>query len=255
MNEFFCTIFVPILTGILLFMIPGRIRIVKEFISLLAVVAALYYSIVLYGQGDRIIDLANTFNVSLSVSDIAFLTDTGNIHLHVDSLSRLIVLFIGISGFLILVYSVFYNKDKIRGFYSYYLITLGASFGAALSDNFILFIIFWGMLGITLYKLIPGVDEASSASAKKALIIIGASDGIMILGIAILWKITGTLSMAEIKLPTQGALYIFTFLTLITGSFTKAGAFPFHSWVPDYTQCSPASVSAFAVRITGVWSS
>ena len=58
-----------------------------------------------------------------------------------------------------------------------------------LSDNLLLFLTFWGILGITLYKLIPGNNEESSATAKKTLILIGASDSIMIIGIAIIWKI------------------------------------------------------------------
>ncbi len=245
MNELFYTIIIPILAGVLLFLVPGKIRFVKEFLSLLVVLAAVYYSIVLYGGGERLVSLDEAFNFRASVSGINLLPDTKDIYLQIDSLSRLIVLFLGVFSFLILIFCFVYNRKRIKGFYSYYLITLGASFGAVLSDNLLVFIVFWGLLGITLYKLIPGVNEASSAAAKKTLIIIGASDGIMILGIVILWKITGTLSMTEITLPTQGALVVFAFLTLITGSFTKAGAFPFHTWIPDYTQCSPASSSAF----------
>ena len=32
---------------------------------------------------------------------------------------------------------------------------------------------------------------------------------------------------------------------MLTGSFTKAGAFPFHTWVPDYAKYAPASSSAY----------
>jgi formate hydrogenlyase subunit 3/multisubunit Na+/H+ antiporter MnhD subunit len=35
------------------------------------------------------------------------------------------------------------------------------------------------------------------------------------------------------------------FLALLTGSFTKAGAFPFHTWVPDYAKYAPAASSAY----------
>jgi multicomponent Na+:H+ antiporter subunit A len=109
----------------------------------------------------------------------------------------------------------------------------------------LLFLFFWGILGITLYKLIPGTDEESSATAKKTLILIGASDSIMIIGIAIVWKISGSLSMGGISIPTTNALSVVAFLALLTGSFTKAGAFPFHTWVPDYTKYAPASSSAY----------
>ena len=67
----------------------------------------------------------------------------------------------------------------------------------------------------------------------------------MIIGIAILWKITGSLSMGGISVPTTNALSVVAFLALLTGSFTKAGAFPFHTWVPDYAKSAPASSSAY----------
>jgi formate hydrogenlyase subunit 3/multisubunit Na+/H+ antiporter MnhD subunit len=245
MNGVLYTIVIPMLAGILLFFIPGRIRFVKELISILAVMAALYSSIVLFGTGDKLISVDDALRTGYQAHHNCLLADHGSICFQVDGLSRLIVLFLGIFGLLILVYCLTYNKGRIKGFYSWYLITLGASYGAVLSDNLLLFIIFWGVLGITLYKLIPGTDEASSAAAKKTLIIIGASDGIMILGIAIIWKICGTLSMADVSLPTSGALTAAAFLALLTGSFTKAGAFPFHSWIPDYAQYSPASSAAF----------
>jgi formate hydrogenlyase subunit 3/multisubunit Na+/H+ antiporter MnhD subunit len=122
---------------------------------------------------------------------------------------------------------------------------LGLSSGTALADNMLLLLIFWGALGLTLYKLIKGHDEESSATAKKTLVIVGASDGIMILGIIILWKLTKTLNMSEISLLTDNPLVITAFFALLIGSFTKAGAFPFHSWIPDYAKDAPASSSAY----------
>jgi multicomponent Na+:H+ antiporter subunit A len=107
-----------------------------------------------------------------------------------------------------------------------------------------MFLTFWGVLGITLYKLIPGRDEESSSTAKKTLILIGASDSVMIIGIVILWKLTGSLSMNGISLEQNDLITLIAFLALLVGSFTKAGAFPFHTWVPDYAQNAPASSSA-----------
>jgi formate hydrogenlyase subunit 3/multisubunit Na+/H+ antiporter MnhD subunit len=51
--------------------------------------------------------------------------------------------------------------------------------------------------------------------------------------------------MGGISVPTTNALSIVAFLALLTGSFTKAGAFPFHTWVPDYAKSAPASSSAY----------
>jgi multicomponent Na+:H+ antiporter subunit A len=154
-------------------------------------------------------------------------------------------LFVSIFAILILLYSLVYiKKGRAKYYYPYFLITTGCSYGVVLADNLLLFIFFWGILGITLYKLIPANNEESSATAKKTLILIGASDSIMLIGIAIIWRLTGSLNISNASLTTDNALTITAFLALLVGSFTKAGAFPFHSWVPDYAKSAPATSSA-----------
>jgi formate hydrogenlyase subunit 3/multisubunit Na+/H+ antiporter MnhD subunit len=80
---------------------------------------------------------------------------------------------------------------------------------------------------------------------KKTLILIGASDSIMIIGIAIIWRITGTLNISSLSIPTVNTIQVIAFLALLIGSFTKAGAFPFHTWVPDYAKNASASSTAY----------
>jgi formate hydrogenlyase subunit 3/multisubunit Na+/H+ antiporter MnhD subunit len=166
---------------------------------------------------------------------------------NIDNLGKFITLAVCFFGMLILVYSLAYlDKDRSpRNYYPWFLITIGLSAGAVLTDNLLLFIVFWGILGLTLYKLIKADDDLSSSAAKKTLILVGSSDGIMILGIAILWKAFGTFSISELEnVPTGFPVLFFAFLCLVTGSFTKAGAFPFHTWIPDYAERAPASSSA-----------
>jgi formate hydrogenlyase subunit 3/multisubunit Na+/H+ antiporter MnhD subunit len=244
MNEVLYMIIIPILAGLLLLLLSDRIRLVGEIISVITILVTGYCSIVVYKAEEAFITLGGKANDSSAIgADLP--GDIGSfICLHIDNLSKLISLFIALFGLLVLCYSLYYNKQRNRSFFPYFLITLGASYGAVFSDNLLMFITCWGVLGITLYKMLPGISENSSAAAKKTLILIGASDGIMLLGIAIIWRITGTLGMSDIELHTDCGLTIFAFLTFIIGSFTKAGAFPFHAWVPDYTQYAPASSSA-----------
>jgi formate hydrogenlyase subunit 3/multisubunit Na+/H+ antiporter MnhD subunit len=248
MKELISIITLPVLSGLLLFLVPEKFRTFKGLVALLTSIITGYQTVVIFSSGDQILYMNEIFAGSgLSVFGIDLLNDAGRyLSFNCDNLSKLIVLFISLFTVLILLYSLVYIKaGKVGNFYPWFLITLGCSYGAVLSDNLLLFLVFWGVLGMSLYKLIPGYDEESSAAAKKTLILIGASDSIMILGIAILWKITGSLSMGGISVPTTNALSIVAFLALLTGSFTKAGAFPFHTWVPDYAKSAPASSSAY----------
>ncbi|MCU0379172.1 MAG: hypothetical protein MUC78_13035 [Bacteroidales bacterium] len=240
-------IIIPLAAGVLFFAIPERFHSVKGILTLATALVTGYLGIALYSAdpqmtaqgeilGRRCMAL---FNADILQNSEGFLTFT------LDGLSKMIILFISILALLILVYTLIYNKNaRVSNYYPWFLITLGSSYGAVLSDNLILFVIFWGILGITLYKLIPGKDEKSSAAAKKTMILIGASDTIMLVGVAIVWKLTDTLSINNISLETNNILTVTAFLALLVGSFTKAGAFPFHSWVPDYSETAPASSAA-----------
>ena len=249
MDVLYYIILLPIIAGIILFVIPERAKAIKASFNLIISAIVLYLAYQLYLFDEQ------TLSLTLQAEDAGSATIIGQslqdvskyLTVNIDFLSKLIVLFSAIFGFLISIYSLLYvtRKKGIFNFYSFFLITLGCTMGAILADNLIIFIFFWGVLGFTLYKLIKGYDEGSSAAAKKTLIIIGSSDGIMILGIAIIWQITGTLNMSELNIATSSPLAITAFITLLIGSFTKAGAFPFHTWIPDYSEKAPASSTAY----------
>ncbi|MBN2863198.1 MAG: hypothetical protein JXN62_08565, partial [Bacteroidales bacterium] len=237
-------ILLPVLAGLALLCIPEKFRTYKGLLALAISIITGYLAISIYGSESRILCLCG---VSAQIPGYEVINDAGRyLTFNIDSLSELIILFISLFSFLILLYSLVYIKEgRVKNYYAYFLITLGCSYGAVLSDNLILFLAFWGVLGLTLYKLIHQHDEESSATAKKTLILIGSSDSLMILGIALIWKITGSLSMEGLNLATTNTLSVVAFLALLIGSFTKAGAFPFHTWVPDYAKNAPASSSAY----------
>jgi len=241
-------ILLPLLTGLLLFIFPERFRTIKGIFSVVISIIDLCMAIMIYGSKNGMVapDIS-VVHPYLQPYMNGFITGLEKFTaFNFDSLGRLIILFISLFAVIVLIYSIVYDRRGIvQNFYSWFLITLGCSCGAAASDNLLLFLFFWGVLGITLYKLIQGHDEASSAAAKKTLILIGASDSIMIAGIAILWKTTGSLSMNGISVAASSPALVVAFLALLTGSFTKAGAFPFHTWVPDYAENAPASSSAY----------
>ncbi len=248
MNEVFTLISLPLFTGIILFLFPERFRSAKSILAASICIITLLISVNIYISEPRVFNPGSEtwyFQGSALLNKI-FSSDQAYLAFNSDLLSKLIALCISIFAFLVILYSVVYNRYyPVRNFSAYFLITLGCAYGAALSDNLLLFLFFWGALGITLYKLMRATDECSSAAAKKTLILIGASDSIMIIGIAIIWKISGTLSMSQLSMPVRDIVSAISFFALITGSFTKAGAFPFHTWVPDFTENAPSSSSAY----------
>ncbi len=241
MIELQYTILLPIAAGIILFIFPEKIKPVKGIISVLVSAAVLYYAYRLFKTSSQIV-VMDLFSGPAATGDLT----AGLMTFNLDNLSKTICLFIGFFGFMFSLFSLSYitREKKALNYYSYFLITLGASAGAVFADHFFMFVTFWGVLGLTLYKLISGHDEESSKAAKKTFILIGASDSIMIFGIGLIWVLTRTLRLSEISVRTADTLGVIAFVTLLIGSLTKAGAFPFHTWVPDYAEKAPASSSA-----------
>ncbi len=165
-----------------------------------------------------------------------------------DKLSIFVGIFIGIFSLLTIIYSVGFmkrGKELIR-YYLYIVLTLLASLGAVFSNNIILFMVFWGFLGMLLYLLIGfGKKAQTQATAKKAFIIIGGTDALMLLGVAFIWALTKNFQIDKMSIPLNTHVAVLAYLYLAAGAFAKAGAMPFHTWVPDAAEDGPTPVTAF----------
>ncbi len=169
-------------------------------------------------------------------------------YFHFDHLSGLVGIFIGLFFLLTMVYSSGYLRGRkgLAGYYLYIIATLIAALGAVFANNLILFLVFWGFLGLLLYLLIGyGRKERAPATAKKAFIIIGGSDALMLLGIALLWRMTGTFRMDGISVSFHSRTAIWAYLFLAAGAFAKSGVMPLHTWLPDTAEDAPTPVTAY----------
>ncbi len=229
MNILLYPVIIPLVIGTLLFLIPG-LRRIKEWGSFCAMIIALMVSFFIY--------LSKPLQWTIAGKDI----------LVADGLSGFILLAANLFGVLIVLYSFSFMKEepKISSYYSYILLSMALTSGAILSNNLIIFLVMWGMLGITLYLLInlSKTDEASQ-TAKKTFILIGGSDACMLMGIGIIWTITTSLWMNEIKLGLSSAPAVSALVLLAIGAFAKAGCMPFHTWIPDTAEHAHPTVSAF----------
>ncbi|UCB56412.1 MAG: NADH dehydrogenase [Candidatus Omnitrophota bacterium] len=165
-----------------------------------------------------------------------------------DNLSNFVGIFIGIFSLLIIFYSSAFMRGRkgLWRYYSYLVLTLLSSLGAVFSNNLILFMVFWGFLGLLLYLLIGfGQKENTLYTAKKTFIIIGAADALMILGLAFVGQLTGTLQMDKISIALTSKPAVWAYLCFAAGAFAKAGAMPLHTWIPDTAEDAPTPVTAY----------
>ena len=219
---------VPLIIGLLNLLLPTILRKILTFL-------ALGYLIVL--------------NYQLFQDSAPAVYLFGQMIFNIDKLSLFVLIFIQLLSFIILIFSLKgVEKSAENSFFVLYPLTVGFCNGAVISVHSMSLLIFWGLTGITLYLFaILGKTINAPNSAKKTMIIVGGSDVFLLLGLILVsfltagnnWQIYNT------EIPLTNWISISAFLGLLVAAFAKAGGFPLHSWIPDYSKDSPVESAAF----------
>ena len=162
--------------------------------------------------------------------------------------SAFVLLATGAFAFLTVLYAWKFMRDRehLNQFYCYLLITVALLNGAVLADHLVALLFCWEGLLLTLFGLIAIGRPGAWKTAAKAFIIVGIGDLCMLIGIALVgWigvshglDLKQALTISKIHLPVEGASALAMVLLLI-GTLSKAGAMPFHSWIPDAANDAP----------------
>ncbi|HPA71965.1 MAG TPA: proton-conducting transporter membrane subunit [Spirochaetota bacterium] len=160
--------------------------------------------------------------------------------------SGFIFLATGGFAFLIALYGTSFlkGKDYAHRFLAYLLITLSMVNGAVLADNILLMLFFWEGLLATLFAMIAIGGKDSFLAATRAFLIVGFSDLCMMCGIALAAHLSSTFVISKMSVSVGGTGTL-AFILLAIGAAAKAGAMPFHSWIPDAAQKAPLPFMAF----------
>lgn len=196
--------------------------------------------------------------------------------LALDCISGVYVLFVTFVGFLIHLFAVGYMHGD-RGFYRFFAflnLFMFAMLTLVLADNFLLMFVGWEGVGLCSYLLIGYYIDRSEAgaAAKKAFITNRVGDWGFVLGLMLVFYLTGSISFFE--KPEQGvnsalqsiaALSVdpFTWQAIFAGGATsiavllfigasgKSAQIPLHVWLPD-AMAGPTPVSALIHAATMV---
>jgi formate hydrogenlyase subunit 3/multisubunit Na+/H+ antiporter MnhD subunit len=233
-NMLLLPILLPAVLAAVLLLLPRTLRLLRDALSVAGAAGLLYFAVVLFGVKDL------RYAVSWLGMGIDF-------DLRLYHFSSFILL--ALAGFLLLIalYTTVKMKDapRNREFVAYIFLTAAFANGAALANNFVPLVFFWEGLLVTLYGMITiGGRPASGRTAVKALLISGFCDFSMILGIALLWTVAGTATLSEISVEPTG-LAAAAFVLMMIGAAGKAGAMPFHTWIPDAAVDAPVTFMAF----------
>jgi formate hydrogenlyase subunit 3/multisubunit Na+/H+ antiporter MnhD subunit len=166
--------------------------------------------------------------------------------LALDKLSLLALTFIHILSLVIFVFCLKgLDAGTEKSFLVLYPLTLAFSSGTVLSSHALGFLVFWGLSGLTLYGFaLLGRNENAPATAKKTFMLVGGSDAFLIMGLALMalksgWTLVGA------KIPLDNPAGWLAFIFLLMAGLAKAGGFPLHTWVPDFSRDAPVESAAF----------
>lgn len=157
------------------------------------------------------------------------------------------------------------NRNR---YYFFLLLTLGAVSGIFLSADFYTTFIFFEIMSFTSYVWVAQDEKKESLRAAQTYLGIAVIGGlVMLMGIFLLYQVTGTLRFEELIGCYEN--YMFTSssgipekrvlaagICMLIGFGAKAGAFPLHVWLPKAHPAAPAPASALLSGVltkTGVF--
>ena len=135
-------------------------------------------------------------------------------------------------------------------YYAYVMWSLAGSLTALYADHLLLLLIGWEVVTVMLFLLVSlGGTEAAAKGGMKSFVLLGLADCAMLASLAMLWasEALPTLLLSDIteRLPVGTGFQYTTYILLLVGALAKAGAMPFHTWVPAAAEGAPTSVMAF----------
>jgi NADH-quinone oxidoreductase subunit L len=262
---YFITIFAPILGSLLAGTLGQKLSSrFSEVFTCVCMFVSVVGAIIIFNEvaGENV-----TFNVSL----IRWI-EVGNFRsewsLYFDTLSSLMVMVVAIISFLVHVYSIGYMRydPSSARFMAYLSLFTFMMFMLVVSSDFLQLFFGWEGVGLSSYLLIGFWYEKNSAhsAALKAFIVNRAADLGLILAIAALYSVFGTLEFKEIFITVPSKLnahfllgsYSLTCvevicLLLFLGAIGKSAQLGFHVWLPDAME-GPTPVSALIHAATMV---
>ncbi len=141
------------------------------------------------------------------------------------------------------------EPQRIPLLYAALLLCLSGLLGITVTGDVFNLFVFLEISSISAYALIAaGPDRRALHAAYKYLIMGSIGATFIVIGIGMMYVMTGTLNMLDLaeRLPDVSSRTVsvaFTFLTV--GISLKLALFPLHLWLPDAYTFAPSTVTAF----------
>ena len=190
---------------------------------------------------------------------------TLGIELVCDGLSKLMLIIINLVALVSILYAGAYMRrfTKVWLFEALFLLMTGAMNGVVLAGDLFNLFVFLEVAAIASYALVAfGCESEELEAAFKYLVLGTVGSAMILLGVTILYSLTGHLNMAKVaellpKVGATGPAVLLAAALLLGGFALKAAMVPFHAWLPDAHPSAPAPISAMLsgvlIKASGVY--
>ncbi len=177
------------------------------------------------------------------------------IEYRVDPLNAFVLLIVSANASIVLLYaprSVVREIPEGKRYlvFTVFLLCLAGLLGMTITGDLFNVFVFLEISALSAYALISmGHTRRALTSAYRYLIMGTVGSTFLLIGIGLMYMMTGTLNMADLMVrldqveQTRAVLAAFAFITVGVG--LKMALFPLHSWLPNAYTFAPSIVSAF----------
>jgi multicomponent Na+:H+ antiporter subunit D len=179
------------------------------------------------------------------------------IEYRIDAVNAFVLLIISAMGTIVLPYARVSIADEIEPhnqalFYTCYLLCFAGLLGMVITGDAFNAFVFMEISSLATYVLVAlgAKRDRRALSAAYTYLVMGTIGAtFFVIGIGLVYMVTGTLNMADLAARLQGleqnrtALVAFAFI--VTGIGLKLALFPMHLWLPNAYAFAPSAVTVF----------
>ncbi len=140
-------------------------------------------------------------------------------------------------------------KNKISTFYTCFLLCFTGTLGITISNDIFNIYVFLELFAISAYSLLSMGCKHSANAAFEYLIIGTIASTFYLLGIGLLYMMTGTLNISDMQSKllalSDNRVVILGAILIFTGLIIKSALFPLHRWLIDAYTYSPSYITVF----------
>ena len=222
----------------------------RQRILVLAVTVAVCW----FTFGVAVMLLLNVLDAGVVTYELGGWVAPWGIQYRVDILSAFVLLFVSGIGAIVISFAPLSVASEIPRqqhylFYTEYLLCLTGLLGIVITGDLFNLFVFLEISALSSYALISLGKQRQALTAAFQYLVTGTIGATFILiGIGLMYQMTGTLNMVDMQERLQGTVGLRTILVsfafLSVGISLKMALFPLHLWLPNAYTYAPSVVTA-----------